>query len=115
MAIPFAAVVVGALGAVVTKVFELVYQFFAYKLAKRIAIGAGAITAAAALTLTMAQAIKAALLLARVSMPQFMAIATYFLPANINQIIAVGITIASARFLWSWSMKNLARFTQTVY
>jgi len=115
MALPLAGVLVGALGAVVTKVFEFVYQFFAYKLAKRIAIGAGAIAAAAALTVAMAQGIKVALLLARVAMPQFMASATYFLPANINQIIAVVITIASIRFIWSWSMKNLARFTQTVY
>lgn len=115
MALPLAGVVVGALGAVVAKVFEFVYQFFAYKLAKRIAIGAGAIAAAAALTVAMAQGIKVALLLARVAMPPFMAAATYFLPANINQIIAVMITIASIRFIWSWSLKNLARFTQTVY
>lgn len=115
MPVPLAGVVVAALGAVVAKVFEFAYQFFAYKLAKRIAVGAGAITAAAALTLAMAQGIKIALLLARVAMPQFMATATFFLPANINQIIAVMITVASVRFLWSWSMKNLARFTQTVY
>jgi len=115
MAIPLAGVFVGALGAFVTKVFEFVYQFFAYKLARNIAVGAGAIVAAAALTLAMAQGIKAALLLARVAMPQTLATVTYFLPANINQIIAVAVTLGTVRFIWSWSMANLARFTRQTF
>ncbi len=115
MPIPLAGVVVGALGAVVAKVFGFLFQFVAYKLARNIAVATGALLACAALTVTMAQAIKAALLLVRVTMPQTLAVATYFLPPNINQIIAVMTTIATARFIYSWSVKNLTRYTMHIH
>lgn len=114
MPIPLAGVVVGALGAVVAKVFGFWFQFFAYKLARNIAVATGALLACAALTVTMAQAIKVALLLVRVTMPQTLAVATYFLPPNTNQIISVMITIATARFIYSWSVKNLTRYTMQI-
>jgi len=115
MAVPLAGVVVGSLGAVVAKLFEFFYQFLAFKLATRLAVGTAFLVVSASITVTMAMAIKAALLLARVALPPHLAVATYFLPANLNQFLAVYITIASIRFIWAWSYKNLAGYTQTVY
>lgn len=115
MPVPLAPLITGALGAIVTKVFDFFYQFFAYKIARNLAVGAGAVAVAAMMTLTMAQAIKVLILGARILMPPSMAAFTYFLPANINQFIAVIVTVKLTHFIWQWSMKNLARYTQTVF
>lgn len=115
MPLPLAPLITGALGAIVTKVFDFLYQFFAYKIARNLAVGAAAVTVAAGLTLAIAQTIKIAILGARVLMPASMSAFTYFLPSNINQIIAVIVTVKVSHFTWQWSMKNLSRYTQTVF
>lgn len=115
MALPIVPLIVSALGAVVAKVFDFLYQFLAFKLARSLAVGTAAVIAAAALTLAMAQAIKIAIMAAKVSMPSILQTGLAFLPDNINQIIAVAVTIKASHFIWQWSMRNLARYTQQVY
>lgn len=115
MPLPLMPIVISALGAVVAKVFEFTYQFFAFKLARNLAIGAAAVVAAAALTLTMATTIKGLLVAAKMALPPAMAVGLAFLPSNINQVVALIITIRSTHFIWQWSMKNLARYTTQVF
>lgn len=112
---PLATVITGALGVVVTKVFEFFYHFLGYKVAKMLAVGTASVVAAGLLTATMAATIKQLVLLARVAMPPSMSAFTYFLPSNINVVLASIITVRMTHFIWQWSMKNLGRYTQSVH
>jgi len=103
------------LGLVVRRVFTLVFGIFVFKVAQRIAIASAAILLAATLTLAMASAIKGLIVAARVTMPNTLGLATYFLPSDINVLVSVFVTIRVTHFIWSWTMKNLARFTMTVH
>lgn len=115
MALPILPIVISALGAVVAKVFDFLYQFLAYKLARNLAVGVGAVVAAAALTLAMAQGIKVAVMAARVLLPPAYSAGLAFLPTNLNQVIALIVTIRISHFVWQWSMKNLARYTMQIH
>lgn len=115
MALPLLPIVISALGAVVAKVFDFLYQFLAYKLARNLAVGVGAVVAAAALTLTMAQSIKVAVMAARAALPPAFAAGLAFVPPNVNQVIAIIITVRISHFIWQWSMKNLARYTMQIH
>lgn len=98
------------LGFVVRRSFILFYALLTFHVAQKLAVAVAAITLGAALTLGMATAIKAAIVAVRVSMPGSLGLATYFLPSNINVMISVFITIRVAHFIWSWSMRNLAKY-----
>jgi len=115
MALPLLPLVVSALGAVVVRVFDFLYQFLAYKLARNLAVGVAAVIAAAALTVAMAQGIKLAVMAARVALPPAYGAGLAFLPANLNQVIAIIITVRVSHFIWQWSMKNLARYTMQIH
>lgn len=115
MALPLMPLVVSALGAVVAKIFDFIYQFLAYKLARNLAIGVAAVISAATLTLAMAQAIKLAIMAARVALPPAFAAGLAFIPSNLNQVVALIITVRVSHFIWQWSMKNLSRYTMQVF
>ncbi|WP_153132875.1 DUF5455 family protein [Dechloromonas hortensis] len=115
MALPLLPLVVSALGAVVAKVFDFLFTFLAYKLARNLAVGVAAVIAAAALTLAMAQGIKLLIMAARVSLPPAFAVGLAFIPPNLNQVVATIITIRVSHFIWQWSMKNLSRYTMQVH
>lgn len=103
------------LGALVTQIFTLAYKFFAYKVARNIAMFSVFIVVSTGLTLAMAYSIKALLIGARVLMPPFLANATYFLPSNLNLIFSLFVTIRLTHFIWRWSMKNFVKFTHQVF
>lgn len=109
------AVITAALGAVVAKVFEMLIKFFAYKVARNLAVGVGAVLLAGSLTVGMAQGIKAVVLAGRMFMPDFIAMATFFLPSSINWMIAAYVNVHLLHFIWQWSMKNLARYTRQTF
>lgn len=115
MALPLMPIVISALGAVVTKVFGFFFEFLAYKLARNLAIGVAAVLAAAALTLAMAQGIKVAIMAARVALPPAFSAGLAFIPPNLNQVVALIITVRVSHFIWQWSMKNLSRYTMQVF
>lgn len=108
------AAIMAGLGAVVARSFAFVFQFFAFKLARNIAVATGAAIIAAALTVGMAVAIKGMIVGVRMMMPPALAQATYFLPANINLVLAAIVTIKVTHFIWQWSMKNLAKYTMQI-
>lgn len=103
------------LGALVTQVFTLAFKFFAYKIARNIAIFSAFIVVSTGLTLAMAYSIKALLVGARVLMPSMLASATYFLPSNLNLIFSLFITIRLTHFIWRWSMRNFSKFTANFF
>lgn len=102
---------IGALlGATVTKIYDFFFRFFAEKWAYRVTIGTAFVLAASAVTVAMSVAIKALVWAARVSMPSSLGAFTYFLPSNINQIIAVYVSVRLVYFIWQWTLKNMERW-----
>lgn len=100
------------LGAILPKLFDFVFKFVAAKWAWRITLGTGIVLAAAGVTIGMALAVKALIIGARVTMPASLGASTYFLPSNINLIIAAYITFRLIHFIHQWTLKNMERFFQ---
>lgn len=102
---------IGALlGAILPKLFDFVFKFVAAKWAWRITLGTGIVLAVAGITVGMAVAVKALIIGARVTMPSSLGASTYFLPSNINIIIAAYITFRLVYFVYQWTLKNMERF-----
>lgn len=110
MALPIVPVLIGALGAVVSKVFEFFFTFFAFKLARNLAIATAAIALAGGLTVSMIVGLKLLVIGARYTMPSSLGAATFFLPSNIYIVIPLMVTVRTSHFIWQWSMKNLTRY-----
>lgn len=105
---------IGALlGALASKLFDFVFKFVAVKLAWRITVGTSFVLAASAVTLTMALAVKALIIGARIAMPASLGASTYFLPSNINIIIGLYISARLIVFVWQWTLRNMERFMAT--
>jgi len=71
------------------------------------------LAAAAALTATLSLTIKTAIISAQVSMPALLASATYFLPANINTILAVIVTMRVSSAVYRWTVKVMSAYLPT--
>lgn len=115
MALPIVPVLVGALGAMVTKAFELFFTVFAFKLARNLAVATAAIALAGGLTVGMILGLKVAVIAARFAMPNSLGAATFFLPSNLYIIIPLIVTVRLSHFLWQWSMKNLTKYTMQIH
>lgn len=115
MALPIVPVLIGALGAVVSKVFEFFYQIFAFKLARNLAVSFGAIAVGGALTVGMIVGLKVLVIGARYVMPSTLGAATFFLPSNLYIILPLIVTARTTHFIWQWSMKNLAKYTMQIH
>jgi hypothetical protein len=114
MALPIVPVIISALGALVTATFGFCYKFLGYWLAKRLAIGSATVALVSAATLAMAQSIKLLILGTQVVLPAKYAAGLAFLPPNLNQILAIYISVRITHFIFQWSMKNLARYTMQI-
>jgi len=71
------------------------------------------VVAAAALTVSISVSIKAAVFAARIFMPEGLGNATYFLPSNINTIIALIVTIRVGHALYRWTVRVMAAYLPT--
>ena len=78
-----------------------------YEKALFITITTAAVVVMASLTAALALGIKGAIMVARVTMPPILAQATYFLPSNINMVLALVITVRSAVFLYRWTVQTM--------
>lgn len=103
------------LGALVSQVFTLIYRFFAYKIARNIAIGSAFIVISGGMIVAMSSWIKLALMGVRVMMPPALAAYTYFLPSTINLFISVFIMTRIYHFVWRWSMRNFSKYCGQVF
>jgi len=68
------------------------------------------IIASGSLFVTLALGIKAAIFAARVAMPSSIGLATYFLPSNINSIMAIIVTLRVSIAIYRWTVKVMASY-----
>lgn len=83
---------------------------FIYERAIQITLVTAFLVAASGLFLTVSISIKTAVLALRMSMPPVMVMGTFFLPSNLNQIIATIVTIRVAVALYRWTVGVLAAY-----
>lgn len=101
---------VGLLGAVVSSVATWLIGRVAFALAMRYALITGFLVAAGALFVALTVAIKAALLGARIAMPQSLGMLTYFLPPSIAQIIAFIVLLRVSTSIHRWTVNTMAAY-----
>jgi len=106
---------IGLVGAVATKAFTWVTTFLAYRTAVGVARVVAFMVVAGALTVSVSVAIKALIIGAQVVMPSSLSAFTYFLPGNINQILAIIFTARVSTSLYRWTLANVKIATQHSY
>ncbi len=119
MALPIAgglfAWFVGLIGLTATKAFTWFLAFFTYRTAVGLARAVAFILVAASMLVALSLGMKAAILGVQQTMPQSLGQFTYFLPANLNQIFAVVVTLRISAFLYQWTLRNVRIVTQQTY
>jgi len=106
---------VGLVGSAATAAFTWFVTRETYKAALHYARVTAFIIVAGSMFLAVSLTIKAAIFAARVSMPQSLGMATYFLPGNINTVLAIFVTLRVSAALYAWTLRNVKIITQTVY
>lgn len=98
------------MGAFLVKLYDFLFKFIAEKWAYRTVFGTAFILAVAGLTVVMAGTVKAIVIGARVGMPGSLGAATYFLPSNINLIIAAYVSARVVVYVYKWTTANIERW-----
>lgn len=93
---------IGVFSSILTTLFTWFITQFAARRAVRFALVTTFLIAAGAMTVTVAVAIKAMIMQIQISMPGGLGEATYFLPSNINQVIAIYFTMRVSFYLYNW-------------
>lgn len=107
---PVFAWIVSLLGSVVTSVATWLVGRMAFERAMHYALVTAFVVAAGGLFLGVTLSVKAAILGARVVMPQSLGIATFFLPASIGQIIGFIVTARVSVALYRWTVATMAAY-----
>jgi len=107
---PLWAWIVGLLGSLVSSVATWFVGRVAFERAMHYALVTAFIVASAGLFLTLTLAVKAAILGARVAMPQTLGMATFFLPGSIAQIFATIVTVRVAAGIYRWTVATLSAY-----
>lgn len=98
------------MGAFLVQLYDFFFKFMAEKWAYRTIFGTAFIVAVGGLTVAMAGAVKAIVVAARIGMPGSLGASTYFLPSNINVIIAAYITTRLLVYVYKWTTANIERW-----
>ena len=98
------------IGMFATRLYDFFFRFMAEKWAYRALIGTAFVVAVGGITVTMAIAVKALVVAARVAMPSSLGASTYFLPSNINFIIGTYISARLVVYTYEWTLKNMERW-----
>ena len=86
-----------------------------YEKAVQFAFVTAFLVAAGALTVSISLSIKATIIAAQIYLPPAMAVATYFLPNNVNQVMALIVTIRVSVSLYRWTVATLAAYVPTKF
>jgi len=105
----------GLVAATIQTVFTWMLTQFVYKTAIKVLVTTGFVVAAAAMFAAVAGTIKGGIIALRVFMPTGLGAATYFLPSNLNTIIAFMVLARVSITLYGWVATTMKRFSRTVY
>lgn len=107
---PLWAWLVGLFGSLFTSFATWLMGRFAFERAVTYALVSAFLVAAAALFLALTLTVKALVLGARVSMPQTLGMATFFLPSSIAQILSAIVTVRVSMSLYRWTVNTMAAY-----
>jgi len=105
---------VGVFASSLTALFTFFASFMALRYAARFAIVTAYVVAIAAITVTVALGVKAGIMQIQVSMPMSLGSATYFLPNNINIIMAAYFSMRISWYLFNWTKDRLTAYVRIV-
>lgn len=106
----FAAWLVGLFGSTFGSLVTWLMARMVYERALQITLVTAFLVAASSLTVGLAIGIKAAILAVRITMPPILAAGTYFLPSNINVVLALIFTARVSMSLYRWTVATLAAY-----
>lgn len=97
----------GLVGSTASAVFTWVVARQTTSIALHYARVTAFVITAGALFLSVSLAIKAAIFAARVAMPSTLGMASYFLPSNINTVLAIFVVVRVSAALYAWTLRNI--------
>lgn len=101
----------GLVGSTATAVFTWVVARQTFTIALHYARVTAFVITAGALFLAVSLTIKAAIFAARVAMPSSLGMATYFLPGNINSVLAIFVVVRVSAAVYAWTLRNIKIYT----
>lgn len=101
---------VGLFGSAIGGFATWLMQRFVYEKAIHYALITAFLGSAAAMFVAVTLAVKAAVIAIQISMPNSLAIVTYFLPGNLGQIIALLVTSRIALNIYTWTVRVMAAY-----
>jgi len=108
--IGFFAWLIGLVTTAFTSFATMLIGRMVYEKAIQYALTTAFLVAAAGLTVTVSLVIKTAIMSAQITMPPLLASVTYFLPVNINTILAVIVTIRVSSAVYRWTVKVMSAY-----
>lgn len=107
---PLAAWLVSLFGSVLTSFMTWFMARFAYETALKITLTTAFLVTSAAMATALSLTIKTAVMAAHVSLPSFLSGAVMFLPPNLNQVMAIIITVRIGKTLYRWTLAGIAAY-----
>lgn len=107
---PLAAWLVSLFGSVLTSFMTWFMARFAYETALKITLTTAFLVTAAAMATALSLTIKTAVMAAQVGLPSFLSGAVMFLPPNLNQVMAIIITVRIGKTLYRWTLASIAAY-----
>jgi len=101
---------VGLLGSLFASFATWLMGRFVFERAVTYALLTAFLVASAALFLALTMAVKSAILGARVSMPQTLGVATFFLPGSIAQILSIIVTVRVSASVYRWTVNTMSAY-----
>lgn len=112
---PIAAWLVSLFGTFLTSMMSWFMARFAYETALRITLTTAFLVTAAAMLTALSLTIKAAVMTAQVGLPPFFAGAVMFLPPNLNQVMAIIITVRISKYLHKWTLDAMRAYVPQIH
>lgn len=107
---PLAAWLVSVFGSALASMMSWLMARFAYETALRITLTTAFLATAAAMATALSLTIKAAVMSAAVGLPSFLLASLQFVPSNLNQVMAIVITIRISKFIYQWTVNGLSAY-----
>jgi hypothetical protein len=101
---------VGLFGSAIGSLATWFMQRMVYEKAVHYALITAFLVTASGLFLAVSLSIKAAILAIQYNMPPMLAAVTFFLPTNINQVLALIVTVRVARSIYALTIRTMAAY-----
>lgn len=107
---PIAAWLVSVFGSALSSIMAWLMARFAYETALKITLTTAFLATVAGMASALSLTIKAAVMQAAVGLPGWLGMAVQFVPPNINQVLAIAITVRISKLLYQVTVNGMAAY-----